>query len=242
MKRQDILDLALSQVGYKESGTNWTIYARDLDNADYYKPQKKQGVAWCSTFVNWLFFNQLGSAEKAQDILYQPHKNNLSASAAYSASYFKNAHAWYTMPETGDAVYFKNSNGAISHIGIVYQVLGTTIVTIEGNHNNRVEKVTRKRSECVGFGRPNWNKYENFGKPGTIIGGNFEVKCRVIKYVKSNLMKGEDVRSIQKIIGADADGVFGPASEKALKAWQKAHNLEADGKAGPATMTKMFEH
>jgi peptidoglycan hydrolase-like protein with peptidoglycan-binding domain len=43
------------------------------------------------------------------------------------------------------------------------------------------------------------------------------------------------VRGLQQALGVPADGVFGPATEKALKRWQKRHRLEADGVAGPET-------
>ena len=36
-----------------------------------------------------------------------------------------------------------------------------------------------------------------------------------------------------------ADGVFGPATEAALKRWQRSHGLMADGVAGPNTRAKM---
>ncbi len=44
-----------------------------------------------------------------------------------------------------------------------------------------------------------------------------------------------DVRAMQRRIGVAADGVFGPATETALKRWQRAHGLTADGIAGPNT-------
>lgn len=43
------------------------------------------------------------------------------------------------------------------------------------------------------------------------------------------------VRGLQQAIGVSADGVFGPATEQALKRWQRAHGLTADGVAGPQT-------
>ncbi len=47
--------------------------------------------------------------------------------------------------------------------------------------------------------------------------------------------RGADVRRLQQAIGVGADGVFGPATERALKRWQRAHGLTADGIAGPNT-------
>jgi hypothetical protein len=50
---------------------------------------------------------------------------------------------------------------------------------------------------------------------------------------------GEDVKIVQRIVGASADGRFGPATEQAVKAWQRAHGLAADGIVGPNTQAKM---
>lgn len=51
--------------------------------------------------------------------------------------------------------------------------------------------------------------------------------------------RGGGVRSLQRRIGVPADGVFGPATEAALKRWQSAHGLVADGVAGPQTRAKL---
>ena len=51
--------------------------------------------------------------------------------------------------------------------------------------------------------------------------------------------KGDDVKTIQKVLGLSADGDFGPGTEKAVIAWQSAHGLSADGIVGPATWNKM---
>ena len=49
---------------------------------------------------------------------------------------------------------------------------------------------------------------------------------------------GGGVRSLQRRIGVPADGVFGPATEAALKRWQRRHGLVADGVAGPVTRSR----
>jgi N-acetylmuramoyl-L-alanine amidase len=52
--------------------------------------------------------------------------------------------------------------------------------------------------------------------------------------------KGENVKVLQVLLNAngaklDLDKSFGPATEKALKEFQKANNLSVDGSCGPAT-------
>jgi hypothetical protein len=51
--------------------------------------------------------------------------------------------------------------------------------------------------------------------------------------------KRGDIRALQRKVGVAADGVFGPATERALKRWQRRHGLVADGIAGPQTRSAM---
>ena len=52
--------------------------------------------------------------------------------------------------------------------------------------------------------------------------------------------KGETVKLVQTKLGLTADGVFGPGTERAVKAWQSANGLAADGIVGPASLKKML--
>jgi putative chitinase len=52
--------------------------------------------------------------------------------------------------------------------------------------------------------------------------------------------KGDGVKIMQEALGIGADGIFGPGTERALKAWQAANGLTADGIAGPATFAKLL--
>ena len=54
-------------------------------------------------------------------------------------------------------------------------------------------------------------------------------------------MRGEGVKIMQEALGIGADGIFGPGTERALKAWQAANGLTADGIAGPMTLEKLLD-
>jgi putative chitinase len=52
--------------------------------------------------------------------------------------------------------------------------------------------------------------------------------------------KGDAVTQLQKKLGMIPDGNFGPATESAVKRWQRANGLTEDGVVGPKTLAKMM--
>ena len=58
--------------------------------------------------------------------------------------------------------------------------------------------------------------------------------------ILKNGSKGDDVKKLQEKLGVEAIGTFGPKTEAAVKAWQKANGLKDDGIVGDATWSKLF--
>lgn len=159
---KDVLKVAQGEIGYHESGTNWTKYARDLDKVHYFN-YNKQNIEWCSTFLNWCILkacipSDRSDSEKKWDALYftyEPSKDNCACGVKYWKGYFKNHKALYSSPKVGDIAFIGSG-----HVGIVEKVNGSKITTIEGNHGDKVARVSRSTSECTGFGRPRYDGYE----------------------------------------------------------------------------------
>lgn len=68
-------------------------------------------------------------------------------------------------------------------------------------------------------------------KPGPTI-------ARLLAY-RTPMLHGEDVRAVQRIVGAAADGWYGANTRQDVIRWQRAHRLAADGTVGPATARAM---
>jgi len=125
--------------------------------------------------------------------------------------------------------------GAIDHVGVVVRSLGGGYVeTIEGNTSDACAVKRRHYSTIAGFGRPAYGS-ANPPKAGSGSSGNI---AGMLDYGDT----GAAVRTLQanlNKLGAKpalaVDGDFGPATQAAVKAFQKARGLEVDGIVGPKT-------
>lgn len=144
---QKLLDVAKSQLGYKEGSGGYTKfgdwYGKNIDKSSYFK-----SAPWCDMFLAWAA-DQAGVADWAGQFAYTP----------FHAQWFKKEGAWGTKPEPGAIVFFDwsgtKSLDNIDHVGIVEKVDGSTIHTIEANvdgmHLRRKERTT---DSIVGYGYP----------------------------------------------------------------------------------------
>lgn len=53
--------------------------------------------------------------------------------------------------------------------------------------------------------------------------------------------RGDEVKTLQKYLGINPDGIFGPATMKSVMAWQKSKGLTPDGIVGPKTWAIILE-
>lgn len=180
---QKVIDIALAEVGYLEKDDassldgkttnagsgNYTKYARDLDAVSFYNG-RKQGIAWCDVFIDWLFFTAFGK-DKALDMTYQPKasKNNCGAGCKWSMKYYSDKKRLYTSPEIGDQIFFYSSDKSqISHTAYVYKTDSTYVYTVEGNTSGDsgvvangggvfTKRYKRTYERIAGYGRPNYD-------------------------------------------------------------------------------------
>lgn len=95
-------------------------------------------------------------------------------------------------------------------------------------------------------GKERWNKFFKAIKEGSKASSS--VSAKIPAYPTSNLKIGDSgaqVKSLQKCLNKlikanlEVDGIFGNATYKAVKNFQKKYKLEVDGICGPKTRAKI---
>lgn len=216
---KSIIDKAQAELGICESPANsnnvkyntW-FYGHEVRGASY---------PWCAVFISWVF-DGTGLCPK-------------TASCANMLEWFESHNQIVKTPQAGDIVFFRYStnNRRTNHVGLVVDVKGNTITTIEGNtskdsNDNGGRVMRRKRSsKIVGYARP---KYD-----GSTI---------TRKTVRMG-SKGDDVRYLQSKLTnlgyhvGGIDGIFGVNTCNAVIEFQSDYGLVADGIVGIRTWEKI---
>ena len=135
--RQDIVNIALSQVGYQEGAYFKELSGEIVGNAnfteygDWYEMQDQ----WCAMFVSWC----AALADISEDVVprhsYTPtglYQMKDKWGRAYSRE--KVEQGMYT-PQPGDIIYFKSptTKNTTNHVGIVTGYRDGVVYTVEGN-------------------------------------------------------------------------------------------------------------
>lgn len=107
---------------------------------------------------------------------------------------------------------------------------------------NRLDDELRRR-DWAGFARgyngPAFRRFEYDTKLGAAYRYHASVAARAEPLGRRTLKmghEGEDVAWLQEKLGIAADGDFGPATKRAVMAFQLRMNLQQDGIAGPETL------
>ncbi|MGV9252827.1 peptidoglycan-binding protein [Streptomyces sp. NPDC003697] len=135
----------------------------------------------------------------------------------------------------GDIVFFDFSGGrsisGIDHVGLVEAVHSNgTITTLEGNTSDAFRRRLRNSACVVGYGRPAYDGAAPMPSHDGILRKGSTGKA--VKALQKNL------NTVQHA-GLTVDGQFGPATDKAVRAFQAAHKLTVDGEYGPHTAAVM---
>ena len=258
---EDIVNVALSQVGYHEGnsrkeldgsgvtdgteGGNFTEYAYFFNNGS------TAYGSWCAYFVNWCA-RQAGISTK---ILY-----GLDGYVPNILNYYKQSinGEWHDgsfyggdyVPVKGDIVIFDfnyDYNDG-DHIGIVRCDAESVdlINVVGGNEGDAVHDGIfsseflgqRNTASIVGFFHPNYALNKIMTDPTNPA--NYPVPTQAVK----NGSTGESVKWVQSVLytfgyldkASDIDGKFGKGTEAAVMEFQKNEELEVDGIVGMKTI------
>lgn len=150
----DVLSVAKGEIGNSEKGKsnkckyNTAFYGRAVSGSNY---------PWCVVFLWWCF-----NKAKANTLFCGGAK---TASSGELLKYYKSTNQITTTPEPGDIAFFNFSGAATpEHVGIVEEVNGTKIKTIEGNtggsgrsgetNGGYVKEKIRDPSQVIAYARP----------------------------------------------------------------------------------------
>lgn len=244
--REQIVKQAQAWLGLNEKDGSFKVI---IDTYNAHKPlargyKVKYTDEWCATFVSACAIKC-----NATDII------PTECSCEKMTELFKAKGAWvendaYT-PKAGDIIFYHwkdtgagDTTGRANHVGIVENVVGSTITVIEGNKGEAVarRKIAVNGKYIRGYGVP---KYQ-------------EEKERVNKVqIELNVLrkgdKGEQVKTLQRLLLAlgykmknglrtyKVDGSFGQATLNAVLAFQKAEKLTQDGVVGAKTWNALLK-
>lgn len=160
---------------------------------------------------------------------------------AYTVSHamdFQRLNHWYAgtaanldRARPGDIVFFDwgetNSIGAIDHVGVIEKILGGgRVQTIEGNSGDRCVRRVRGAASIAGYGRPAYGTDKPYAWSGkapaaTLRAGDVGDQVRDLQ--NALLKVGQSLPSY------GADGDYGTETTMAVRAFQRTHELAANG-------------
>lgn len=258
-KASDVVKVAVSQIGYKESPAN-------SNKTKYGKWFGMNGVPWCAIFLDWCFEHAKGgslfphnpSAAYAQDEIVSSCKGAWVMKKNTSRA---TRRAYLAQAKPGDIVTFDfgKMDAYRRHIGIVEKVSGSDIICIEGNtsksgsqsNGGMVCRQVRPYTYICAAARPAYSDAVKPVKPTPdpttkplqvdgIMG--YQTVCRLQKWLGTSV-DGEigpnTVRAIQKKVGAKPiDGKWGKNTSKKFQKYLNQHGakLDVDGIFGKASV------
>lgn len=248
----NLISIARGELGYLEKASNKSLDSKTANagSANWTKYGQWYGLnpaAWCAMYVSWCFGQLAGSKAGAQDMLC----GFLWASCTKMYGVFKASGRVYSSPVPGDIVVFRQAPGSSTmvHTGIVTEVKGGRIYTIEGNTSSASGVVANGggvaaksyalgNNRIGGYLRPYYAAEPKSTAPTEAV--------TVTTYLLKRGHTGEAVKALQYALNARGydcgavDGEFGPQTETALKLYQSGHKLEADGECGRLTWTALL--
>ena len=247
--REDMIasmESLLGTTGRPNNVTRW--YA--ARNGSYFAT-----APWCDETISWAAYDSGNYREVCfgTDFAY----------TVYHAQRYEKASQWHFNTSDirrGDIIFFdwnhSNSVTAIDHVGIVTDVKGGDIYTIEGNTSNACLRRVRREPDIVGYGRPKYK--DDVPEPEPKKDELPVASCKLVK--AAGLAKGGVAsiggksskkhtllcqKALKKTVGLDyssGPGYYGPRTKAAMKEFQESQwpgGSMNDGIVGPETLKRL---
>lgn len=231
-----VLDALRSQIGYREKGTNDTVYNRAFGKLPGY-PHDGYGYPWCASFLSV----RLKHAGLIPNIDFP-----WTASCEAGVLWFRARDRFGSTPRVGALVYYGPRRS--THVEWVAEVTQTTITTIGGNTSGSLDgryhngdgvyrKVVARSSDRIyGYG------YPTYPAPASVAVTPTEALMRQLPIVKPG-DKGFDVKTVVWLLGARGyavgpgvdDTVMSPPVVAKVEQLQADEGLVVDGVVGRKT-------
>lgn len=249
--RQKVLDIATAWLGKNERDGSFKAI---IDRYNRFTPlpvgyKVKYTDEWCATFVSAVFMEagltDIGFPECSCQRMIELYK---------AAGRWQENEA-YT-PKPGDVIMYDwqdsgvgDNTGFPDHVGIVHTVTGSAMRIIEGNRSGAVgyRTMSVNGKNIRGYCLPDYgSKADAPQEPvkSPTAGGETTVTVNLPQLAKG--AQSEAVRALQQLLTAKGyntrgtDGIFGANTDNALRSYQKAMGLTADGICGKNTWTALL--
>lgn len=186
------------------------------------------GLAWCGAWACWVL-DQAGALDVPRFVWTPSGAQAYAERGRFDSTPTPGAVVFFAWPEVG----------RVCHVGLVEATRPDGVVTLEGNTDEAGGrtggKVMRhvRRANIVGYGHPIYD-----GAPtGPVAPAT--TRPATGPFLRRG-SRGDAVRRLQERLNAAGarlrvDGIFGPATEGAVRGFQRAGTLMVDGIVGPQT-------
>lgn len=219
-----LIEIAESQVGYKEGANNHTKYGDEMHSIQPSNMDKN--AAWCDAFVDWCVYKMCQKFGYGADMARKVLCGTFDDYTYNSVNLYKKAGRWTQSPKRAYQIFF----GGSGHTGVVTSVENGKVYTVEGNKSDAVRRCSYNISDpsIIGYGMP---RYDLIKATIPIE----ESEADMLPVLKQG-STGTAVKWLQIALGGlTVDGDFGWKTMNKVLEFQRTHGLATDGEVGPKT-------
>lgn len=203
--------------------------------------------AWCAMFVTTAILEACNNDEAAaREIMYGVFPYT-SCGQIWDVCGENAVTRLWAIPRVGDIIIFSNDGQSRDHTGLVYKVDSEYVYTIEGNSHNKCmrRQYWRGDSWIYGYIHPAYAEALD-DTIGPVDEPHYDRWCNPSLPELSKGNAGEAVYVLQYalirhgVYPYEPDGIFGPATQSAVKRFQTSMHLTSDGIVGVNTWSELL--